>query len=139
MQTDKRMKYEGDPYSKWVQATRVFGRNETSTTRLGTIISPPPEIKMLLDNDPIEYDKQDIYVTQKLTAHQRIADTFSEIITMPMSAEDHLSHTHQIQSIRQTDTVIDFTDELKVGDRVLVECDNENMKYIILDRVVSYK
>lgn len=138
-QTKKRMKLEGDPYSKMAQAVREFGRNETSTLTHGTITSPPPDIKMKLDNDPIEYDAGDIYVAQRLTAHERVADVTSALITTLMSTEGYSPHTHKIDTILMKDAVISFTDELKAGDRVLVECDDENMKYTILDRVVSYK
>lgn len=136
MQTSKRLKYEGDAYSKAVQLMRSIGRNETSTFRLGTITAAPPEIKMLLDNDPIEYDKQDIYVAEHLTVHtrrMRIYDNRINGVTRVAA-----NHVHGYDWIELQNAEVEYLDELKVGDRVLVECDDEKMKYIILDRVVSY-
>lgn len=139
MQTDKRMKHEGDPYSKWVQATRGFGRNETSTMEFGTIISAPPDIKLHIDHDENTYDKHDIYVAERLTAHTRIADVEGVVIASTMTPAGQGPHTHDITSVSLKDAVIRYTDELKEGDRVLVECDNERAKFTILDKVVSYK
>lgn len=138
MQQDKQLKYVGDPFSKWVQATRKFGRNDSSTMAFGTIVSAPPNIEMRLDNEDVVYDKHDIYVAERLTAHTRIANTFSDAVTMPMSTQGYNPHTHTITSINQTGVLVEYTDELKVGDRVLVECNDETAKYTILDRVVSY-
>lgn len=139
MQTDKRMKYEGDPYSKWVQATRGFGRNESSTMEFGTIISAPPDIKLRIDHDETTYDKDDIYVMERLTAHKRKANITGLVVNSPMTANGMGPHTHQLTSISLTDAEISYLDELKEGDRVIVECDNERAKFTILDRVVSYK
>lgn len=137
--TDKRLKFEGDPYSQIVQAIGAFGRNETSTLSLGTILQPPPLIKLLLDNDPNEYDATDIYVAAHLTAHERRADITGSLVALPMSTEGYTPHTHQIKGITIIDATISFADVLQTGDRVIVECDDEKMKFTILDRVVSYQ
>lgn len=138
MQLDKQIKYVGSSYSQIVQAMRKVGRNETSTMEFGTIVSAPPEIKLLIDHDENVYDKHDIYVSQRLTAHERIADVAGLVIASPMTANGMGPHTHELQSIALKDAVIAYLDELKEGDRVIVECDNERAKFTIIDRVVSY-
>lgn len=139
MQKDKRMQYEGSPIAQMVQATRKAGRNVTSTMKVATITSPPPDIKMLIDNDPIEYDKNDIYVAELLTKHRRTIELYTDNIHLPMSWEGIGTHVHQTYELLLKEVEFDFMDELKKGDRVLVECDEENGIFIIVDRVVSYK
>lgn len=136
--TRKRLKREGDGASKLVQLIRDVGSNDSSTMSLGTVLSAPPEITVQLDNDPIVLDRGDLIIAQRLTAHERIANVFSANITMPMSSEGYTPHTHTLTSITLNDAVISYTDELAPGDRVLVECDDERMKYTIIDRVVTY-
>lgn len=136
--TRKRLKREGDGASKLVQLIRDVGSNDSSTMSIGTVLSAPPEITVQLDNDPIVLDKGDLIIAQRLTAHERIANVFSANITMPMTSEGHLTHTHAITSVTLNNAVISYTDELAPGDRVLVECDDERMKYTIIDRVVTY-
>lgn len=136
--TRKRIKREGDGSSKMVQLIRDVGSNDSSTLALGTVLSAPPEITVQLDNDPIVLDKGDLIIAQRLTAHQRNADVFSANIAMPMSTEGYIQHTHALTSITLKDAVISYTDVLVPGDRVLVDCDEERMKYTIIDRVVTY-
>lgn len=135
---EKRLKIEGDPYSKLVQMMRKYGHNESSTLAYGTIISPPPAIKLAIDNDPIEYDAVDIIVAERLTAHERIADVLAPVTASQMTATGMGPHTHDITNITLTGARIQYRDELKAGDRVLVECDDENMRYTVLDRLVNY-
>lgn len=139
MRKDKRMQYEGSPIAQMVQATRKAGRNITSTMRIGTITSPPPEIKMLIDHDPEEYDKDEILVAEKLTVHMRNIDVIGNVIQSKMTPNGTGPHMHEITHLSIKDANITFNDELQEGDRVLVECDEENDIYIIMDRVVSYK
>lgn len=136
--THKRLKREGDGASKLVQLIRDVGSNDSSTLTLGTVLSAPPEITVQLDNDPIVLDRGDLIIAQRLTAHDRIANVFSANVLLPMSAEGYTTHTHAITSITLNDAVISYTDELAPGDRVLVECDDERMKYTIIDRAVTY-
>lgn len=154
METKKRLKFEGDPYSKITQAIGQFGRNETSTLTLGTIIDAPPEIKLEIDNDPNIYDKYDVYVAEHLTRHERVItveygfpriwDKKTEIGDMQKVAASSRNNIGSAPSTPYENYVMEnamlrFEDVLKIGDRVLVECDDENMRYIILDRVVSYE
>ncbi|WP_342537365.1 DUF2577 family protein [Sporosarcina sp. FSL K6-3508] len=139
MQMQKRLKYEGSPYSQMVQAMRDIGRNETSTMEFGTIISAPPDIKLHIDHDENTYDKDDIYVSERLTAHKRKADIIGLVVASPMTANGQGPHTHELTSISLKNAEISYLDVLKEGDRVIVECDNERAKFTIVDRVVSYK
>lgn len=135
----KRLGYEGSPYSKWVQATRKFGRNETSTMEFGTVVNAPPDIKILVDHNEMPYDKDDIYILERLTAHTRRADITGLVVSSPMTANGQGPHTHNLTSISLKDAEISYFDELKEGDRVLVEYDHDRMRINVLDRVMSYK
>lgn len=139
MQLGKEVQNEGDAYSKMAKFIRKQGRNETSTMTFGRIVSAPPDIEMKVDHDDEVYDKGDIYVAERLTAHKRRADITGLVIASPMTANGLGPHTHKLESISLKDAEISYLDELEEGDRVLVEWDEDNMKFIILDRVVSYK
>lgn len=138
-QTSKRTKYEGDGASKLTQLIRNIGRNETSTIRLGTVKSAPPEIAIRLDGDDFDLDKKDLVIAQHLTAHERMANVTGAVINSAMSTQGYSPHTHDITSISLSDATISFTDELAPGERVLVECDDERMRYFVFDRAVIYE
>lgn len=139
--TDKRMEIEGDPYSKFAQAMRKYGRSSSSTMVHGTITAAPPEILLRIDNDDTEYDRHDIYVAEHLTSHTRIANIYSADIDADVAVTsngEEAAPTVIIEDMQQQDATILYTNELQVGDRVLVECDDANMRYTIIDRLVSY-
>lgn len=142
----KDIKYEGDPFSTIVQAMRNVGRNETSTLTMGTILAPPPNLLLKIDNDPILYDKKDIYVAEWLTRHERVVTiTHKEMELRDLGDKkenDYLDTDDKafpFTHYKHNYVVLKFEDLLKKDDRVIVECDDEKMAYTILDRVVKYK
>lgn len=125
--TIKTNQIEGSGASQLVQLIQTIGYNKDTDIELGTVKAAPPGIIVKLDNSPIELDKDDLIVAQWLTKHKRTA-TVTAINVTPAD----------ISSITLTDAEIEFTDELKVGDRVLVAAVGAGQRYIILDRAVEY-
>jgi hypothetical protein len=155
----KRLKIEGDPYSKMVQLMSTHGYNKDVNIVLGTVTAAPPDLKIQPDNMPFELDKDDLIVLEHLTNHKRTItirkhpteptkiDINSTNVTEAMSVQGYIPHTHDVFSLGLVDVQNNFTferaeieylDELKEGDRVSIACLDEDMTYIVLDRVVRY-
>lgn len=77
----------------------------------GEILSSPPNIKLRLKNNPkLDIPRDFVRVSEHLTKHIRIAD------------------------IGGTSTKIEFTDELKKGDKVMVAAIQGGQSFFIIDR-----
>lgn len=71
----------------------------------------------------------------------------SDDIKSTMSHEDHMGHVHtdymiEMDNIQNdfdmVDLEVEYQDVLRVDDRVLLACDDDNMIYYVLDRAVFY-
>lgn len=58
----KSNRLEGRGGSQLAQLIRMIGYNRDVDIRFGTITSPPPDIKLRIDNVPIEFDREDVVV-----------------------------------------------------------------------------
>lgn len=106
---------EGNGASQLVQLMRIHGYNKDVNIELGTVTAAPPALKIMIDNMAIELEADDLIVAEQLT-----------------------KHTRQIKLAGGSAQVLEYQDELKVGDRVIVAEVDEGQTYIILDRVVFY-
>ncbi|GIO88571.1 hypothetical protein J25TS5_55030 [Paenibacillus faecis] len=152
---------EGSGASQLVQLIRAIGYNSEITFELATVTSAPPQLKIKVDHMNVELEKDDLIVAQSLTKHMRKVNLKSEGGTKisaknplppgtpPLSFDPQCSFTGQgvitfgglsLTSADQTieEAELEFTDELKKDDRVIVVGMNEGQTYIILDRVVMY-
>ncbi|OQP06851.1 hypothetical protein B1690_05945 [Geobacillus sp. 46C-IIa] len=103
---------EGNGAVRLIQLMRQHGYNKDISIELATVTSPPPNIKIRVDNMKIELDKDDVIIAQHLTKHKR-----------------------QVRINGGTTVELEHQDELKVGDRVIVASDRDQVFYII-DRAV---
>ena len=151
----ERVGNEGNPYSKWNQLIRDKGYSKPVNIEIATVTATPPNLKITLDADGLTLDKDDLIVAEGLTRHVRTI-TFKSASNIRLASASISgdtksgggpAHTHGYDTIAlnavQNDfaideAVIEYQDELKVGDRVIVACLDEDMVYVILDRAVWY-
>lgn len=110
---NKRLKIEGSGASKFVQAIRSISDSSDISIETASVINPPPSIKIRLDSDGIELESDEITVAGNLTSYSRQA------------------------TIDGTSKTIKYSGLLSVGDRVIVVCNNDNMRYFVLDKAVT--
>ncbi|MBB6283827.1 DUF2577 family protein [Geobacillus subterraneus] len=102
---------EGNGAVRLIQLMRQHGYNKDVSIELATVTSPPPNIKIQVDNMKIELDKDDVVVAEHLLPHKRMVLFLG------------------------TESEMEFKDSLKAGDRVIVASDRDQVFYII-DRAV---
>lgn len=165
MRTDKgasEPRFEGGWDSKMAFAMKKLGYNQDVDFELATVTSAPPALKIRVDNVKLEFEKDDLIVAEQLTKYKRYITIRkstdpkwnthmrfkSGSVSEAMSTEGYSPHTHDItmlnldnvqQDFDFVEAEMEFNDELKVGDRVIVASYNNGQSYIILDRMVVYK
>ncbi|MFD1177104.1 DUF2577 family protein [Paenibacillus puldeungensis] len=154
------IRIEGSGASQLVQLIRELGYNSEVTMELATVTAAPPELKIKVDHMNLELEKDDLIVAQSLTKHKRKINMKSEgktkISAMNVNpkvppfkfdpgavfvGQGTISFTGlTVDSADQTinEAELEFLDELKEGDRVMVVGINQGQTYMILDRVVTY-
>lgn len=134
---------EGGGASKFVQLIQKFGYNKGIEIELATVTASAPDIKIKLDSMPEELTADDIIVAERLTKHKRRVQLNIPKITLTgFTTPTGGNVTGQGSAVTpaNTETVyaeIEFTDELKKDDRVLVIATEDGQTYIVIDRVVS--
>lgn len=106
---------EGSGATRLIQLIRKHGYNKDVDIELGTVTSSPPDIKIQIDNMKMELDRDDLIVARYLTKHKR-----------------------QIRINGGETLELEYQDELKIGDRVIVASVKKGQLYIVLDRAVLY-
>lgn len=151
---------EGSGASQLVQLIRTIGYNSEITFELATVTSAPPQLKIKVDHMNVELEKDDLIVAQSLTSFKRKINLTSKgktaiSVTNPSAPLppfyfnptftyggqgalffSALSITSADQTIEEAE--LEFLDELKKDDRVIVVGINQGQTYIILDRAVMY-
>lgn len=131
-------KLEGSGGTQLAMLMKSLGYNKDVDFQLATVTSAPPDLKIKVDNmEKIELDKDDLIVAQHLTKYTRKVKLTSTSVTDAMTSAGYTPHTHDITSL-VIEADLDFDDELKVGDRVIVVEIVEGETYVILDRAVTY-
>lgn len=109
---------------------------------LATVISPPPELKIRIDNMTLNLEGDDLIVCEHLLDHEREYSTISAIADSDMStwseSPPHQSHTHnhKVLSITAARQKIIIHTKLKEGDRVVAMALPGGQQYLIWDKVV---
>ncbi|PGS55096.1 DUF2577 domain-containing protein [Bacillus sp. AFS041924] len=106
---------EGSGASRLVKLIQMHGKNDSISICLATITAAPPSIKLKVDGDKFELESDDFEVAEHLT-----------------------KHTRQVKIAGGATQSLAFQDELKVGDRVIVLSYNNDQRYFVMDRIVSY-
>lgn len=151
---------EGSGASQLVQLIRTIGYNSEITFELATVTSAPPQLKIKVDHMNVELEKDDLIVAQSLTSFKRKINLTSKGKTAisvtnpnaplpPFYFNPTFNYGGQgvlyfsalsISSADQTieEAELEFLDELKKDDRVIVVGINQGQTYLILDRAVMY-
>jgi HSP20 family molecular chaperone IbpA len=107
---------EGSGAKRLVQLMRQHGcYNKDVEIELATVTSAPPNLKIKVDNMKVELDRDDLIVAQSITKHKR-----------------------QVKIDGGATVDLEYQDELKVGDRVIVANVKNGQLYIVLDKAVMY-
>ncbi|MEF2967471.1 DUF2577 family protein [Paenibacillus sp. M1] len=145
---------EGSGASQLVQLIRAIGYNSDITFELATVTAAPPGLRIKVDHMNVELEADDLIVAQSLAKHTRTVNLTSskaEISSKSISQTSELTISSGEGSITKffsfgmssstftaKETELEFTDELKEGDRVIVAGINQGQTYIIFDRAVMY-
>lgn len=147
---------EGSGASQLVQLIRTIGYNSEITFELATVTSAPPQLKIKVDHMNVELEKDDLIVAQSLTSFKKKINLTSKGKTEVSSTSpsvgfemlpDGNGQINEIsfssiglasadQTIKEAE--LEFLDELKKDDRVIVVGINQGQTYLILDRAVMY-
>ncbi|MEN1969030.1 DUF2577 domain-containing protein [Lentibacillus sp. N15] len=101
----------------------------------GVVHSPPPNIQLRLkSSSKLIIPSEFIIVSEHLTRHTRTANITSSNISSSMASAGDPSHTHGINSLTLRSAKIEFTDELKKGDKVMVAAVQGGQSFFIIDR-----
>ncbi|WP_270407285.1 DUF2577 family protein [Paenibacillus timonensis] len=123
---------------------------------MATVTSAPPQLKIKVDHMNVELEKDDLIVAQSLTSFKRKINLTSKGKTEVSSTSpsvgfemlpDGNGQINEIsfssiglasadQTIKEAE--LEFLDELKKDDRVIVVGINQGQTYLILDRAVMY-
>lgn len=99
----------------------------------GEVYSSPPNIKLKLkDNSKLIIPSEFIRVAEHLTRHKRIANINGG--SGSTSSAGDPEHTHDIQSLQFDNAQIEFVDELKIGDKVMVAAVQGGQSFFVIDR-----
>lgn len=96
-------------------AIKASGYNREMFIELGVVVSENPELQIEVD-DNVVLDADDLVIAEHLTNHTRTVKIGNS----------------------SSETTIEFTDELSLGDRVMVISDDDTDEYFVIDRVVEY-
>lgn len=143
----------GTGAAQLIQLMGHFGFNEEVGVELATVTAAPPALKIKLDSDNLELEKADLIVAQYLTKHSRKVTITNAgktnlsggSVSVTMSPAGEGPHTHAVTAVGHsganltvTEATVEYLDELKVGDRVIVLSFNGGQLYAIIDKAVTY-
>lgn len=131
-----------NPYAEFFGMVQGVGRNcQSPTIQIGTIIDPPPSIKVQYKGMVLE--SAECYISEYLlTQYKRSAEgnikTTTEEVTGGSGEAKYASHSHPVNHYYSETWIT--TDTLKAGDKVaIMPCQSEDgtsQQYIILDKIV---
>jgi len=103
----------------------------------GEVVNAPPNLKVkLLSNEKLILPKELLIVPQHLTNHKRT-------VKLNDTANGNASISNTQTSISDgtfnlSEGTLEFLDELKKGDKVLLAAFPGGQKFFILDRIITY-
>lgn len=144
----ERTRLEGNGFSQLRDAIAQTGYNDFDRYELGTIVAPPPSLRLKIDNvDNVVFEESDVIVAEHLTRHKRIVTIAHEELAKRNLGDkivedgldtDDMIEGNPITHYRHQYVELTFEDVLKPGDRVLIASMNGGQTYVILDRTVTY-
>jgi hypothetical protein len=126
---------EGSGISQFKALVQTLGYNKDVDIEFATVTTAPPNLRIKIDNMPVELDADDLVICEHLTEHTRKATLSGGTISLTTTPAGDPSHTHQITSFTLTDADVKFDTALAAGDRVIVASNETAQVYVILDRI----
>lgn len=103
---------EGSGVSQLKDIIKKVGYNKDVDVEFATVTTPPPALRIHIDNMKIELDTDDFVVCEHLT-----------------------KHTRKARIDGGTTVEIEFDHALEAGDRVIVASFKDDQSYAIIDRI----
>lgn len=131
MLLEKQLGYEGSSWTKMVQLMRNAGYSKPVNIEIATVVSAAPDLKIQLDADGLELEKDDLVVGKQLLRHERKVTLESASIDgLTKAAGDH-AHGYDTIAVKEGKLTVESM--LEPGTRVIVACLDEDMIYVVLD------
>lgn len=118
---------------------------------LATVVSPPPSLKIRIDNMDLLLEGDDLIVCEHLLDHQRVYSTVTNMDDSAVSfweeTTDHFSeypdpdqlrhkHDHKVEQLTINHQTVTIHTNLEAGSRVSVMALPGEQQYLVWDRVV---
>lgn len=109
---------------------------------LATVISPPPNLIIRVDNMPVNLQGDDLIVCEHLLEHQRAYTTTPSIDSSAVSEgyddeNNKYPHVHDVEKLTINNQTTTIHTNLKTGDRVAVQALPGGQQYLVIDKVVE--
>ncbi|SKA88765.1 DUF2577 family protein [Sporosarcina newyorkensis] len=134
----RRIGLEGNTYSKFTQLIREVGYSKPVNIEIATVIDGEPNVRIKLDHDGLELEKEELIIAKHLTQHERNSQIECATIDGSTKPGGTGPHTHGYETITMRDAKITVDSLLVPGTRVLVACLEEDMVYVVLDEAVWF-
>lgn len=101
----------------------------------GTVEQESPlEIRV---NEKLKLTSEFLDILEHLTPHTRVADISSTKVSEVMTSAGQGPHVHDITEVKLTDATIQFKDNLKKGDKVVLLRVQGGHRFLVIDRYVK--
>lgn len=127
---------EGGAASQLVGLIREIGNNPELTFRLGTVLSPPPGLRIEVDGTERILEPDDVILAENLTEHTRTITV--ENGSLAGSTTINSQHSHGYDSLTISAAEATFSGKLSAGDRVIMfsYMTEYGPEYVVLDKAV---
>lgn len=116
---------EGSGISQFKALIKDIGYNKDVDIEFATVTAAPPDLRIKIDNMPVELDADDVVICEHLTEHKRTATISGGTVKI-----DGQSVTFAAEDVEVT-----LKPALEAGDRVIVASNEAAQVYVILDRI----
>lgn len=146
------MRIEGSGPSKLTQVIRHISQNSITgiTLELATVTAPLPDLKIKVDGMSIELEKNDLVIAEYLTRHSRkvnlVSDGQTTLYSNDVSGQEPKDPPHTPIDVKEVTLAnsdltvnngeMDYIDELKSGDRVIVAGMSGGQTFVILAKAM---
>lgn len=112
------------------------------STTTGIVLAPPPEPQIRLNEVVVLYKDKLIFASHMVDGYERhvklIDHNCGTTTTVNDGGDNASSHNHEIEELR-IDTVMEWTDTIKVGDEVIIIPVIDNQLYYVIDKAVRFE
>lgn len=129
--------------SRLLELIKQTARNQLPFgIELATVVSPPPDLKIRINNMDLVLEGDDLIVCEHLLEHQRYYSTSpavadSEVTEWADTDPPTHSHTHQVTGLTINNQIMTMHTKLAAGTRVAVMALPGGQQYLVWDKVVE--